>query len=622
MVRFDAWKSFITEHYLDIEVSRGYNEKKKRRNFIRHGEHTGSSHRLVSKQLSANVPAPQLQHRPASRRLAKITAPHVADLLAELYDASDDDNKEGDPSGATVDASDNPPSSPLVTMQSSTGTTESRSAFVTPQQEVSLQTSTYPLLSHLGLDLDLANEKSTTTMKNFVGEIVSLFASKDKPLEFNYANSKPGQLINVPKSPRDVSFRKQAWQTQWIEKTLEQVGTTQSVAAKRVCQYLASHYEDEYFEVGEENDNLVVTGKMSAEMADAMWADSSTNTTNSRLIKRYLDDAFNGRFSIPESKVRELGNGFVQASYGDYEYRPAEAPSDQTPEHVLYWVKDIGEVLTSELNRLLKRGGIEARQVDRVFCVFGGDHGKGAFRAILKIVVRLKDGQKLVCECRVAHIDCKKDNGAILKNTIAKPIAKSLAQLKKFGISTVESEEAGETKLIFKIGDGQGSKMEVPVFSTGDLAYYGTILGKENSSPHWCFECDLASCDWKVCGHAPGTKWTLERIKEMAADENKTGAEKKGVKENPYFDIAVWYYCIPHLHLQIGLGNDATNHFLDWINREVEKISPEEQASRDSIVAFQTMITSKTADRQAFDTSEDGRKLKATQRKRRSSRLT
>lgn len=252
-----AWKNFFTEHNLDMEYSTGYPDPagKIKTHFIRHGAFTDGLHvhHKVSKQLAdEGASAPRLQNRRASRGLALATAPHIADLLAEMYaevyDASSDE--EEDPTSTLEDTA--PPSSPTThplsgeRAESTTPVQEGQVAnFVTPQQASPTETGRYPLLKHLGFkNLDLSNEKTMDTMQNLVGEIVTLFSSsKDTPLNFKYRNGVPGQLITVPStSPDNASFKRQAWKTKWIERVLEQAGTTRSCGAKRMCQYLASQY--------------------------------------------------------------------------------------------------------------------------------------------------------------------------------------------------------------------------------------------------------------------------------------------------------------------------------------------------------------------------------------------
>ena len=106
----------------------------------------------------------------------------------------------------------------------------------------------------------------------------------------------------------------------------------------------------------------------------------------------------------------------------------------------------------------------------------------------------------------------------------------------------------------------------------------------------------------------------MDLLKQMASSDTK-GVARKGVKENPFYDatIEVKDYITPILHLQIGLGNDIFCHLLDWIDRDVEKISSDEQLTRDTLAAMDDIIGAKVLERTDFDSSDAGQALKSTQ---------
>jgi hypothetical protein len=53
----------------------------------------------------------------------------------------------------------------------------------------------------------------------------------------------------------------------------------------------------------------------------------------------------------------------------------------------------------------------------------------------------------------------------------------------------------------------------VRLFMTGDLAFYSTVLGKENMSGSWDYACDLRHSQWQEKGHEKGEEWTIEKLK-------------------------------------------------------------------------------------------------------------
>ena len=226
--------------------------------------------------------------------------------------------------------------------------------------------------------------------------------------------------------------------------------------------------------------------------------------------------------TIPQSEVDELGKGYVLGTYGKYIHKPEQSSK---PEEIKYWTKDLGDVMTNELNRFVNSGKINASNMKQVLCILGGDHGKGAFRATLKVVIRLTDGTEIVSRRRVAHIDCKKDTGVVIKNTINDKLRDGLKLIVGCSLSiksnafTIHPQSSAQTTCARSI--------PVSVFVTGDLAFYATVLGKEGSSPSWCYLCNLSAAEWKEDRAAQGMAWTVELIKEMVNSE-QTGKHAKG----------------------------------------------------------------------------------------------
>ena len=76
--------------------------------------------------------------------------------------------------------------------------------------------------------------------------------------------------------------------------------------------------------------------------------------------------------------------------------------------------------------------------IERIDIITGGDHGKGAFVAGARIVVKLADDaksakgddiQSFSFEISVAEIICRKDNAEILEKTIKDELTKGLDTL-------------------------------------------------------------------------------------------------------------------------------------------------------------------------------------------------
>jgi hypothetical protein len=109
------------------------------------------------------------------------------------------------------------------------------------------------------------------------------------------------------------------------------------------------------------------------------------------------------------------------------------------------------------------------------------------------------------------------------------------------------------------------------MFITGDLAFYATMVGKEDMDKARCHWCKLPSSQWQTPGHAPGTKWTLQELKRVA-DSLDFGKTENGVKSYPLLDcIELERYIFPVLHVRLGLANRLLKHTVDYADLVVEK---------------------------------------------------
>ena len=88
----------------------------------------------------------------------------------------------------------------------------------------------------------------------------------------------------------------------------------------------------------------------------------------------------------------------------------------------------------------------------------------------------------------------------------------------------------------------------------GDLKFLSMMLGKVDFDSYWCYLCMLSHPDWQQKGYASGELWTLDKLKKQAEiAKTKDGKERKGVREDPYFDIQLrdlsGLFFIPSLEL-------------------------------------------------------------------------
>jgi hypothetical protein len=163
------------------------------------------------------------------------------------------------------------------------------------------------------------------------------------------------------------------------------------------------------------------------------------------------------------------------------------------------------------------------------------------------------------------------DNGKLLSNGM-------LSIYKK----AAEEGEREETSTFYAILDRTNRvhindtlELSVPihVFVTGNLAFYATVLGKEGMDKAYCTWCKLKCSEWQTCPHAPGMKWNLEELKQVAASLNAGNkTSENGVKSYPQVDcIELERYIFPVLNVTLGLANRLRKGVIDYADLVAER---------------------------------------------------
>ena len=124
------------------------------------------------------------------------------------------------------------------------------------------------------------------------------------------------------------------------------------------------------------------------------------------------------------------------------------------------------------------------------------------------------------------------------------------------------------------------------IYITGDLAFYANILGKPNSSPHWCHLCDKSHKEWNdVRNISKGNLWsitTMQKTYEIYKQKwkvNKTAVT--GIRNEMHFpNISPQNFICPPLHIMIGLVNKIWQEMIDWINDDLENVEEVEAKDR------------------------------------------
>jgi hypothetical protein len=143
---------------------------------------------------------------------------------------------------------------------------------------------------------------------------------------------------------------------------------------------------------------------------------------------------------------------------------------------------------------------------------------------------------------KVGYVDCTKDTYKILKWSVAGPLNKAIEEVIKSGALQLIREQDGNLSCRMKNDDEQSltiiTNLPIPVFVTGDLAYFAAILGKVNMAGDWCTCCGLSAKKWSPTDHDKGKLWTLEAMAEVwlsisLGATNDTSADCQGCINEP-----------------------------------------------------------------------------------------
>ncbi len=210
--------------------------------------------------------------------------------------------------------------------------------------------------------------------------------------------------------------------------------------------------------------------------------------------------------------------------------------------------------------------------------ILGGDHGQGAFRWPVKIVLRYTQNQVKSIERWFGEVVCMKDTYDLLKHTLAKPITEGLKRMMENDVATGAGHDGrivfdlttSHTRYALKgeenTDESRFLMLPFRIHFSGDLAFLAMCLGKPGSSSMYCYLCDLLHSEWQTKDHEKGNMWNLASLSEQLT---KLIPKKpnKGVTRPILFDsIGIDRYCLPLLHSLLGIGNHLADDLMKTLD--------------------------------------------------------
>ena len=153
----------------------------------------------------------------------------------------------------------------------------------------------YPLLESLGINTSFENNEDQ--LVNLVSELVFLFKTENKPLNFVHrGNDRPGLLIPVPKSKNYDTFDKMQRKEKWLENALNFLNTNDDKddTTYWLLKHVYKNFPHVFIKMASDQ-GLVVVQKMTDIEASAMWVEANISIHAARIILRHLHIKFGKR---------------------------------------------------------------------------------------------------------------------------------------------------------------------------------------------------------------------------------------------------------------------------------------------------------------------------------------
>jgi hypothetical protein len=185
---------------------------------------------------------------------------------------------------------------------------------------------------------------------------------------------------------------------------------------------------------------------------------------------------------------------------------------------IQYWYKPPKEMLQHVMPRVLSNDDVVG--IKSVDYTVGGDHGKGCFRMIMKLILRYDSSKPVLYKLfHIGNVDYAKDSLDVLHDTVLTPIGASLKCMmeegKYFIVCHTKDEDVKLTLKFSCDGNDDSILCNVPTrhFIVGDLKFYAQMLGRENMTGSWCMWCKMSRKELKSLQYDNADAWTIEKLK-------------------------------------------------------------------------------------------------------------
>ena len=328
----------------------------------------------------------------------------------------------------------------------------------------------------------------------------------------------------------------------------------------------------------------------------AMMEEANLTYQQQRKIRKHLVQA-GCNILLPECVIKQYQAEFMKPTFVRFQEKLRTKTA---------WFTPIDAQVMDHLN---KNATVLLRHKDDIKAIhvnLAGDHGQGAFRMVIRILVFLKDGTQLELDSPlkrfhpllddtflVGYVECKKDTREVLEASTLKQLNDSLAKPFELGRVVLWKDANGEVVVRWPDGVYTGTEIEaipVEVFLLGDTAFLSTILGRDDMAMHWCNFCWLKRAEWQCDVMKKGPPITMAGIKARLASlesgelNRKKADHVKGCKSAPLLtNITLRNMFVGALHCVDLHVNFLVKRMFLWIRWRIETAPQELALARNAL---------------------------------------
>jgi len=452
--------------------------------------------------------------RSMQRSLVRNSRRTIMDTIIDnekLYDSLFDNNEQ------TEQASPNPKEQ--STKERGTDSRPSKRQKSSPQLSMAQQSlfeddDMQPLRDYLGKDFDPTDPATIAKIDKVFAACVSL-KREGNVIKYKDKRSHEISLLHIPRSSTDRSFHEKK---QWFDDAMELNSATKNGdgnpedSGRRLVNHLCIYQLDAVKDVLNKR-GIPLCKPMNTTQFASLVQSCGLNGAQTAQLTKHLRDHLGKGFCPTRSSIEKLceGHGEIYVDSVQHNYDKEGGGKEET---VHYSAVDVDKEVSIQLARQLQRRKISPKDVKGAHHLVGGDHGGDAMQFGVTTKVTLEDDTSFSFETQACEILCRTDSAELIEKTVLDRLTKGL-KIMATKVLHIYEDMDGKTQCCYghsptEFRDIKSFTNLIPMYVTGDLAFFVMALGRESMSGHWCYLCKLCRSSYSKLSHEKGTMWTME----------------------------------------------------------------------------------------------------------------